>query len=117
MRVGSSAGVLLVEMKVGNAPTNPTRHDVAITMLGQVPVRVRGAVAPGDLLVPSGDDDGRAIAFASRDLPVEHANQVFGEVVSVDPSNPDSVTSIVGGHARAAALIAIVQRLFAPSGD
>lgn len=102
---------------LGNDPSNPTSDDVAITMLGQVPVRVRGAAAPGDLLVPSGDDDGRAIAYAPRELPVERANQVFGEVVNVDPSTPDSVTSIVGGHARSAALIAIVQRLFARSGD
>jgi hypothetical protein len=95
----------------------PTGHDVAITMLGQVPVRVRGAAAPGDLLVPSGDDDGTAAAFAPSELPIERANQAFGEVVSVDPSSPESVTAVVGGHARSAALIAIVQRLHPRAGD
>ena len=102
---------------LGNAPTSPTRDNVAITMVGQVPVRVRGAAEPGDLLVPSGDNDGTAIAFAPDAVPVECANQAFGEVVSIDPSSPHSVTAVVGGHARSAALIAIVQRLFARAGE
>jgi len=37
--------------------------EVAVALLGQVPVRVRGSVAVGDLLVASGLDDGYAVAW------------------------------------------------------
>jgi hypothetical protein len=80
-------------------------------MIGQVPVHVRGEARAGDLLAPSGDDDGMAIAYAADGLPIERANQVFAEVVTTDSVKPDVVTALIGAHARSAALIAIVQRL------
>ena len=58
---------------LGNAPAAPGDDDVAITMLGQVPVRVRGAATAGDLLVPSGDNDGTAVAFSPGTCTVERA--------------------------------------------
>jgi hypothetical protein len=101
---------------LGNAPMAGTGDGIAVTMLGQVPVRVRGDVRPGDLLVPSGDDDGAARAYAAAEVPIERANQAFGEVVSVIDAEPDSVIALVGAHARSSALIAIVQRLHAGAG-
>lgn len=101
---------------LGNAPMAGTANDVAVTMLGQVPVRVRGEARSGDLLAPSGDDDGAALAYSLAELPIERANQVFGEVVSVIDTEPNSVVALVGAHARSSALIAIVQRMHAGAG-
>lgn len=101
---------------LGNAPSSPTPADVAVTMLGQVPVKVRGKARPGDLLVPSGEGDGAALAYAAAEIPVQRADQAFGEVVRVVDVEPDSVIALVGAHARSSALIAIVQRLHARAG-
>ncbi len=48
-----------------------------VGLLGQVPVRVRGAVAVGDLLVPSGRGDGTARALAPESLDPELLTTVF----------------------------------------
>lgn len=101
---------------LGNAPSRPDPANVAVTMLGQVPVKVRGEARPGDLLVPSGHADGTAQAYTAAEIPVERADQAFGEVVSTVENEEDSVLTLVGAHARSSALIAIVQRLHAGAG-
>ncbi|MEM1447543.1 MAG: VCBS repeat-containing protein [Planctomycetota bacterium] len=52
-------------------------HEI-VAFLGQVPVRVRGAVAVGDLIVPSGDEDGTAVAIAPTTLRPDHVGDVIG---------------------------------------
>jgi hypothetical protein len=52
-------------------------HEV-IAFLGQVPVRVRGAVRAGDLIIPSGQNDGTAIAVAPTALKVSQIGDVIG---------------------------------------
>jgi hypothetical protein len=111
---GSASWVSVVTDRaivLGNAPAVHAQDRVAITMIGQVPVRVRGEARAGDLLAPSGEDDGTAVAYGAGELPVERANQVFAEVVTTNSAKPDVVTALVGAHARSAALIAIVQHL------
>lgn len=80
----------------------------AVTLVGQVPVRVDGAAAPGDLLLPSGRGDGSATACSPAALSIGRAGEVFAEVVTSDDS---ITTALVGAGARSAALIAVVQRI------
>ena len=98
---------------VGNAAPEQDSERVTITMIGQVPVKVSGQAMSGDLLVPSGSNDGRALAYSPDEIPVERANQVFGEVVQATVSGygEHDVTALLGAHARSAALVAIVQRV------
>jgi hypothetical protein len=48
---------------VANAPMAANAVHARVAMIGQVPVRVRGSVNAGDLIVPSGAADGTAIAM------------------------------------------------------
>jgi hypothetical protein len=53
-------------------PEDASRH-ARVAFLGQVPVRVRGPVSAGDVLVPSGEEDGTAVAVSADELKVELA--------------------------------------------
>lgn len=50
---------------VGNAHASARRH-ARVALLGQTPVKVRGKVLAGDVLVPSGRNDGTAIALRTE---------------------------------------------------
>ena len=64
----------------GNDPGEEQRPDYTlVAFVGQVDVRVRGAVAAGDLLVPSGLNDGTAIAIAPEAIGIEQLGQVIGQ--------------------------------------
>jgi hypothetical protein len=54
------------------------RRRIAVAMLGQVPVKVRGRVRAGDLLVPSGEGDGVAVAVAPGEARGEQLARVVG---------------------------------------
>lgn len=48
---------------LGNDPGETESSHESVAFTGQVPVRVRGTVEAGDIIVPSGDADGTAIAI------------------------------------------------------
>lgn len=78
--------VLAVSAKpavLGNAP--PPGREAAyekIAMVGQVPVVVRGRVNPGDFIVPSGLNDGTAVAIAPDQLRLEQLPVILGRAWS-----------------------------------
>ena len=89
---------------IGNAPGGDRPEGwLPVAFMGQVPVRVRGAVAPGDLLVASGNADGRAVAVA-RDAwdPAIHG-PVVGQAWSEADGGIDSTVKAVVGVGQAAA--------------
>lgn len=49
-----------------------------VAFLGQVPVRVVGAVNVGDYIIPSGKNDGLAIAVNPKDLRTEKFDEIIG---------------------------------------
>ena len=57
---------------------NP-RDYIAIAFVGQVPVHVKGPVAAGDFIIPSGLNDGTGVAVSPSDLKVEHIAQILGK--------------------------------------
>ncbi len=64
---------------LGNMPAEGQEHLYErVGFLGQVLVKVVGAVHVGDLIVPSGADDGFAVAFAPDKLPAARHAEVIG---------------------------------------
>jgi len=51
---------------------------VEIAFLGQVPVRVKGKVRAGDVIIPSGKNDGIGIAVSPKDISPGQYNQIVG---------------------------------------
>jgi hypothetical protein len=89
---------------IGNAPGGERQEGhVPVAFVGQVPVRVRGTVAPGDLLVASGEGDGRAVAI-DRDRwdPTIHG-PVVGQAWSEADGGIDSTIKAVVGVGQAVA--------------
>ena len=62
----------------GNTPEDTTGW-VAVAFLGQVPVRVVGPVAAGDLLIASGHNDGTAVSVSAAGL--EASDLVIGRAL------------------------------------
>lgn len=68
-----------------------------VAFLGQVPVRVTGAVTAGDLLVPSGREDGTGVALAAEELNTEQARLVIGRSLESSPGKESrTVKALVG---------------------
>ncbi len=85
---------------LGNAPPeNERRFFESVAMVGQVKTKVRGSVKDGDVLIPSGLNDGVAIPIPIDDLPAHGCTQVLGQSWE---SNEDSevklVTTLIGGN-------------------
>jgi hypothetical protein len=107
MVVSEAPGVL------GNDPGADKRNDYEkVAFLGQVPVKVRGKVAAGDYLVPSGQADGVAIAIAADALSSDQAAQVVGRAWEAsDNAGLKTVNAAVGTPAtQVAGVNALVNR-------
>jgi hypothetical protein len=63
---------------IANGPARADRERFEkVAMLGQCPVKVRGPVAPGNVIVPSGKDDGTGVAISATSATLEeHATSV-----------------------------------------
>jgi hypothetical protein len=89
--------------------------EIPLTMIGQVPVRVRGSSNAGDLLVPSGAGDGAAEAISPFLISSERAAQAFGEVVSPYYGESEvgehKVCALIGSNARSTALLHVMARM------
>lgn len=74
---------MVVSMKpilLGNAPldADEEKNYEKVAFLGQVPVRVKGAVAEGDYILPSGKNDGLGIAVNPSELPAYRHKEIVG---------------------------------------
>lgn len=90
---------------VGNAPGGErTAGSLPVAFLGQVPVRVRGPVSAGDLLVASGKSDGHALAVdRSAWNPAQHGPVIGQAWESSDGQAPTRIRAAIGiGQAAAA---------------
>ena len=84
---------------LGNAPSGQDTADgyESVGFIGQVQVRVRGAVEAGDYVVASGLGDGVGLAVGPEDLRLEQVSSVVGQ--AWETSNLDSerrVNIVVG---------------------
>jgi len=98
----SDAELLMVAstrpLVLGNTP--PEGHEseyVKVAFMGQVPVKVFGSVEIGDYLVPSGNDNGYAIARRPADLVATDLSRLVGVAWEASASNGlDYVNTAVG---------------------
>ena len=64
---------------LGNAPGKEKEHLYEkVTFLGQVPVKVRGAVKAGDYIIPSGKNEGIGIAVPPKELTAAQVIHMVG---------------------------------------
>ncbi|MEM6377680.1 MAG: hypothetical protein AAF705_05685 [Bacteroidota bacterium] len=64
---------------LGNAPQIEDKKDFEkVAFLGQVPVKVRGPVAIGDYILPSGKGDGFGVAVNPNQLPARRHKEIVG---------------------------------------
>jgi hypothetical protein len=76
---------------LGNQPPEEQSSRYAKTaFLGQVPVRVRGPVAPGDYILPSGKNDGWGVAVAPEAIQPEDYRQMVGVAWISEPEGPEA---------------------------
>lgn len=81
---------------VGNAPLSGREHLYEkVAFMGQVPVRVVGAVEAGDYIVPSGKNDGMGIAVAPEELPAGLHHQIVG--VAWESASDRAVNTVMTG--------------------
>lgn len=79
---GGAEAVLVVSGKpivLGNSPEPGKENQYEkIAFMGQVPVKVYGAVKKGDFIVPSGNNDGYGKAVSAENLTIADCNQIVG---------------------------------------
>jgi len=64
---------------LGNLPEDgDVSNHKKIAFMGQVPVKVFGKVAIGDYLIPSGNNDGIAIAVSKKNIAVNQYDKIIG---------------------------------------
>ena len=84
---------------VGNSlpgPGEPVHHE-KVAFIGQVPVKVRGPVAPGDLIVASGRGDGTGIAVAPAAWDSQRHGLIVGQAwATASSAGVKRVTTAVG---------------------
>ena len=95
----------------GNLPEDGTTagHEL-VALLGQVPVRVRGPVDAGDIVVPSGREDGTAVAIAPATMRLADHAQVIGRAWEAAPGTGVHTVTVAVGLDRVGALIEQLQR-------
>ena len=76
---------------VGNTAPAPARQ-ARVALLGQTPVKVRGRVTAGEVLVPSGLNDGVAISLSARDAVRKRRFDIIG--TAWESSNSEAVKPI-----------------------
>ena len=89
---------------VGNSPGEDERQDWAqVGFIGQVPVRVLGAVHAGDWIIASGHEDGTGVAVAPASIRVADLHRVIGQALeSIDTEGDHQVNVAIGLGAHAA---------------
>lgn len=83
---------------LGNTPPAERRHlYAAVAFVGQVRVRVRGPVREGDLVVPSGRNDGTGVAVPAGDAGAAACLGVVGTAwEAADGDGVNEVAAVVG---------------------
>ena len=94
---------------LGNTPPPGSKHLYErVAFLGQVAVKVRGAVREGDYIVASGLNDGTGRAVSPQQLGPEHLTQILGRAwESAEAEGVHKINTVVGlplAHSSALAL-------------
>lgn len=83
---------------LGNTPQNERKQNFEkVAFMGQVPVKVRGAVAIGDYILPSGKNDGFGVAISPADLPARRHKEIVGTAWTAAKAAPVNVVNVAVG--------------------
>lgn len=83
---------------VGNTPPEADEDQyIKVSFMGQVPVVVHGQVAIGDYIIPSGQEDGTAVAVSPDAIELEHLPKILGRAWSESQNNVYSLINVVIG--------------------
>jgi len=82
---------------LGNQPIQGSAQFEKIAFLGQIPVRVIGKVNIGDYLIPSGNQDGFAIAVAPDQLSIADHRRIIGVAWEAAKDAPINVVNTAVG--------------------
>ena len=83
---------------VGNTPPETDEDKfIKVGFMGQVPVVVHGRVNVGDYIIPSGQEDGTAIAISPNAIEIEHLPMILGRAWSASQNNILSMITVVIG--------------------
>jgi hypothetical protein len=85
---------------VGNVPRRDEEHLYdEVALVGQVSIKVRGAVNAGDFIVPSGLNDGSGVAISPEAMTLSNYSQVVGRAwESAGPTELRAVNVAIGFH-------------------
>jgi len=83
---------------VGNVPPEADKHKyVTVGFMGQLPVVVRGKAKAGDYIVPSGLEDGTAVAVCPENLDLTHLGRTLGRAWSDSDNEIYSLVNVAIG--------------------
>lgn len=83
---------------VGNVPPDDEKQKyTTVGFMGQLPVVVRGKVRTGDYIIPSGLEDGTAVAVTPENLTLEHLGRTLGRAWSDSDNDVYSLINVVIG--------------------
>jgi hypothetical protein len=104
-------------MVVSTAPIVVGNHKVdhegysKVAFIGQTPVQVRGLVTSGDFLIPSGRDDGAAVAIHPADIASDQLDLVFATAWDEKPDSGLGTVNAAIGIDQAAASRRVIEAL------
>ena len=78
-------------------PENMKENYEIVAFMGQIPVRVRGAVNKGDYIIPSGLNDGTGVAVAPELLTSDELSRVVGQAWSSSSGTDVSLINVCVG--------------------
>lgn len=83
---------------LGNAPQPENRqHFEKVAFMGQVPVRIAGAVSIGDYILPSGNNDGFGIAVHPTDMKLGDYSRIVGVAWEAAKDAPMNLVKVAVG--------------------
>jgi len=83
---------------VGNTPDPGEENQFEkVAFMGQVPVRVAGPVALNDYILPSGNNDGLAIAVHPKDMKTLDYGRILGVAWEAAPDFPLNIVNVAVG--------------------
>lgn len=102
---------------VANAPPSEERDRYErVAMLGQAPVRVRGGIRAGDVIIPSGNEDGIGVAVSPSEATIDDFAMSVGTAWSSSSSPGVSSINCAIGLVSANAWRSVA-RAIGPTGD
>ena len=83
---------------IGNVPQKDEEHNyTTVGFMGQLPVVVRGKVKAGDYIIPSGREDGTAVAVSPGNLELRHLGRTLGRAWADSENDIYSLVNVAIG--------------------